>query len=162
MAVLEVYEYPHPVLKKKALPVEKVDDDLRKLMDDMLETMYAAVGVGLAAPQIGQSIRVLVIDYEQEEDENGNRIKGNPRYLRNFGKLHFENFVEKNFFAFFYDCFETYVLFGQTVSYGASDKKSHYKRFFHNTSLLLLLFHRIATLLSKKLEKQIRPRRRIM
>ena len=79
MAVLEVYEYPHPVLKKKAVKVEKVDDALRKLMDDMLETMYSAVGVGLAAPQIGQSVRVLVIDYEQEEDENGNRIKGNPK-----------------------------------------------------------------------------------
>lgn len=52
-------------------------------MDDMLETMYSAVGVGLAAPQIGQSVRVLVIDYEQEEDENGNRIKGNPRYFVN-------------------------------------------------------------------------------
>ena len=83
MAVLEVYEYPHPVLKKKAVKVEKVDDALRKLMDDMLETMYSAVGVGLAAPQIGQSVRVLVIDYEQEEDENGNRIKGNPRYFVN-------------------------------------------------------------------------------
>ena len=69
MAVLEVYEYPHPVLKKKAVKVEKVDDALRKLMDDMLE--------------IGQSVRVLVIDYEQEEDENGNRIKGNPRYFVN-------------------------------------------------------------------------------
>ena len=45
MAVLEVYEYPHPVLKKKAVKVEKVDDALRKLMDDMLETMYSAVGV---------------------------------------------------------------------------------------------------------------------
>ena len=83
MAVLEVYEYPHPVLKKKAVKVEKVDDALRKLMDDMLETMYSAVGVGLAGAQIGRSVRVLVIDYEQEEDENGNRIKGNPRYFVN-------------------------------------------------------------------------------
>ena len=65
IAGVEVYEYPHPVLKKKAVKVEKVDDALRKLMDDMLETMYSAVGVGLAAPQIGQSVRVLFIDYEQ-------------------------------------------------------------------------------------------------
>ena len=76
MAVLEVYEYPHPVLKKKAVKVEKVDDALRKLMDDMLETMYSAVGVGLAAPQIGQSeverfekIRVRYLDYDGKEQE---------------------------------------------------------------------------------------------
>lgn len=44
-------------------------------MDDMLETMYSAVGVGLAAPQIGQSVRVLVIDYEQEEDETATELR---------------------------------------------------------------------------------------
>ena len=82
MAVLEVYEYPHPVLKKKALPVEKVDDALRKLMDDMLETMYADKGVGLAAPQVGVSKRIIVIDTEQR-DEDGNYKPGNPMYLIN-------------------------------------------------------------------------------
>lgn len=83
MAKLKVYEYPHSVLKKKAAKVEKVDNDLRRLLDDMLETMYDAVGVGLAAPQVGESIRALVIDYEQEEDDNGKRISGNPRYFVN-------------------------------------------------------------------------------
>lgn len=48
MAKLKVYEYPHPILKKKAEKVEKVDDELRKFLDDMLETMYESVGVGLA------------------------------------------------------------------------------------------------------------------
>ena len=52
MAKLKIYEYPDPVLKQKAAPVEKVDDGLRRLLDDMLETMYAAAGVGLAAPQV--------------------------------------------------------------------------------------------------------------
>lgn len=83
MAKLKVYEYPHPILKKKAVKVEKVDDELRVFLDDMLETMYDSVGVGLAAPQVGVSQRILVIDYEQEEDDNGNRIKGNPRYFVN-------------------------------------------------------------------------------
>ena len=80
---LKVYEYPHPVLKSKALPVVKVDDKLRALMDDMLETMYDG-GVGLAAPQIGESIRVIVVDHEQmRDDEVGEVIKGNPLYLVN-------------------------------------------------------------------------------
>ena len=52
MAKLKIYEYPDPVLKQKAAPVEKVDDGLRRLLDDMLETMYAAAGVGLVNPEI--------------------------------------------------------------------------------------------------------------
>lgn len=71
MTKLKIYTYPHPILKKHAEPVEKVDDDTRRLMDDMLETMYQAVGVGLAAPQVGVSKRILVIDYEREEDKPG-------------------------------------------------------------------------------------------
>ena len=62
MAKLKIYEYPDPVLKQKAAPVEKVDDGLRRLLDDMLETMYAAAGVGLAAPQVGVLRRLVVID----------------------------------------------------------------------------------------------------
>ena len=71
MAKLKVYEYPHPILKQKAAKVEKVDDELRRFLDDMLETMYEAVGVGLAAPQVGVSKRVVVIDAEQEDDGAG-------------------------------------------------------------------------------------------
>ncbi len=55
------------VLKKKSLPVEAVDDDLRVLMDDMLETMYAAPGIGLAAVQVGELKRVIVMDLGQRE-----------------------------------------------------------------------------------------------
>lgn len=79
MARLKVYEYPHPVLKKKALKVEKVDDELRKFLDDMLETMYDAVGVGLAAPQVGVSQRIVVIDAERDDEGN----HGKPIYLVN-------------------------------------------------------------------------------
>lgn len=68
MAMLAVYEYPHPILKQKAVKVDKVDDELRHFLDDMLETMYESAGVGLAAPQVGVSKRIVVIDAEQEDD----------------------------------------------------------------------------------------------
>lgn len=68
MAILPIYVAPHPVLKKIAEPVAEVTDELRRLMDDMLETMYAAPGIGLAAPQVGVSKRILVLDVEQPRD----------------------------------------------------------------------------------------------
>lgn len=77
---LKIYEYPEPILKQKALKVEKVDDELRRFLDDMLETMYSAAGVGLAAPQVGVSQRIIVIDIEQDREKG---IKGNPLYLIN-------------------------------------------------------------------------------
>ncbi len=62
---------PDPVLRKKCEPLEKVDADLKKLMDDMLETMYAAPGIGLAAVQVGILKRLIVIDiYKAEEKKN--------------------------------------------------------------------------------------------
>lgn len=79
MAKLKVYEYPHPVLKQKAEKVAKVDDKIRSFLDDMLETMYDAVGVGLAAPQVGVSKRIVVIDVAHP-DEGEER---NPIYLVN-------------------------------------------------------------------------------
>ncbi|MGM9539402.1 peptide deformylase [Anaerovibrio sp.] len=66
MAVLEIVKAGDPVLKQIAAPVKKVDSRLRKLLDSMAETMYKADGVGLAAPQIGQSIRCVVIDVRDE------------------------------------------------------------------------------------------------
>ena len=62
MAVLPIITAPDPRLKLQARPVEKVDAAIRKLMDDMLETMYVAPGIGLAAPQVGVAKRVIVID----------------------------------------------------------------------------------------------------
>ncbi|MBL8833301.1 MAG: peptide deformylase [Rhodospirillales bacterium] len=66
MAVREVLVAPDPRLKAKAKPVGKVDDAVRALMDDMVETMYAAKGIGLAAPQIGVSKRIVVMDLARE------------------------------------------------------------------------------------------------
>lgn len=62
MAILEIKTYPDPILAQKAKPVENIDDSIRRLLDDMAETMYAAPGVGLAAPQIGVSLRAIVVD----------------------------------------------------------------------------------------------------
>jgi len=60
MPKLDIIIAPDPVLKRKTLAVGRVDDRIRQLMDDMLETMYAAPGIGLAAPQVGESLRVFV------------------------------------------------------------------------------------------------------
>ncbi|MEQ8605068.1 MAG: peptide deformylase [Marivibrio sp.] len=68
MAILPILVAPHPVLKKKAAPVAEVTDVERKLLDDMLETMYDAPGIGLAAPQVGVSKRMLVIDIARGDE----------------------------------------------------------------------------------------------
>ena len=68
-------------LKKKSLPVAAVDDDLRALMDDMLETMYAAPGIGLAAIQVGERKRVLVMDLAKGEEPRAPRFFVNPQIL---------------------------------------------------------------------------------
>jgi peptide deformylase len=85
MAVLPIYVAPHPVLKKIAEKVEgDVTDALRGLMDDMLDTMYATYGIGLAAPQIGVSKRILVLDIKQQTDEDGKQVrKGVPQFFIN-------------------------------------------------------------------------------
>ena len=79
MAIREILTVPDPRLKKVSTRVEAVDDDLRALMDDMLETMYDAPGIGLAAIQIGVPQRVIVMDISPREGE-GER---EPRYFVN-------------------------------------------------------------------------------
>ena len=81
MAIREILVVPNPVLKLVSQPVDKVDDELRALMDDMLETMYDAPGIGLAAIQVGIPKRLLVIDL-QEEGEDGESVR-NPRIFVN-------------------------------------------------------------------------------
>ena len=60
---------PDPILRKESAPIEKVDNDLRKLLDDMLETMYAAPGIGLAAVQVGILKRLIVIDISKDKEK---------------------------------------------------------------------------------------------
>jgi peptide deformylase len=69
MAKLAIIKLPDPILRKVSAPVERVDNELRKLADDMLETMYAAPGVGLAAVQVGVSRRLIVLDTAKGENE---------------------------------------------------------------------------------------------
>ena len=67
MALRQIIIEPNKILRKKSLSVEKVDSEIQKLMDDMLETMYAAPGIGLAAIQVGIPKRVIVLDIDQKE-----------------------------------------------------------------------------------------------
>jgi peptide deformylase len=69
MALLPIITAPDPRLKIKAKPVAKVDAKVRRLMDDMLETMYHAIGVGLAAPQVGAAHRVIVVDVARDGEK---------------------------------------------------------------------------------------------
>jgi peptide deformylase len=69
MAKLRILEFPDPRLRKKAAPVEVVDESLRQLIDDMFETMYEAPGIGLAATQVDVHRRLLVADVSQEKDQ---------------------------------------------------------------------------------------------
>ena len=80
MAILSILTAPDPRLREVSKPVEVVDDDLRALMDDMLETMYEAQGIGLAAIQVGVPKRVIVMDLVGKEDEEK---KAEPRYFVN-------------------------------------------------------------------------------
>src|SRR5690554_1097187 len=67
MALLEILEFPDPRLRTVAKPVEQVDDELRELIDDMFETMYAAPGIGLAATQVDVHKRLLVMDISEDK-----------------------------------------------------------------------------------------------
>jgi peptide deformylase len=81
MAVLPIITAPDPRLKLKARRVDAVDDDIRRLMDDMLETMRTAIGIGLAAPQVGVAKRVIVLDVAREGEEPQPMMLANPEIL---------------------------------------------------------------------------------
>jgi peptide deformylase len=69
MAILDILHFPDPRLRNKAKPVVQVDDSIRRLVDDMLETMYQAPGIGLAATQVNVAKRVVVIDVSEEKNQ---------------------------------------------------------------------------------------------
>lgn len=81
MAVLEIRKYPDEVLKKKAQPVDSIDRDLQRLIDNMIETMYAAPGIGLAAPQVGVSKRLIVVDVSTREESHPLIVLINPETI---------------------------------------------------------------------------------
>jgi len=81
MAVLPIIIAPDPRLKKKCKPVAEVDESVAKLMADMLETMYLAPGIGLAAPQIGVTKRIIVVDASGKDDERNPIKMADPELL---------------------------------------------------------------------------------
>ena len=80
--ILEIKQYPDPVLEKKCREVEKIDERTKKLIEDMFETMYAHRGIGLAASQVGVSERIVVVDIG-----DGPRVFINPKILKKKGKV---------------------------------------------------------------------------
>ena len=87
MATLPIMTLPNPLLRQKSAAVERIDADLGKLADDMLETMYAAPGVGLAAVQVGVPRRLIVVDTAKEEDPPAPLIMINPEIITLGSKL---------------------------------------------------------------------------
>jgi len=81
MAVLEIRQYPDPVLKSKCRPVEEITPEIDALIEDMFETMYDAPGVGLAAPQVGVPLRLCVIDVGEEGVDTGRIVLINPELV---------------------------------------------------------------------------------
>src|ERR1051326_535407 len=88
MAIRTILHYPDKRLRNPGVPVTRFDAELRQLVDDMAETMYAAPGVGLAAPQIGVSLRLFVIDVATGEDAPSDlRTFINPEIIQNVGEI---------------------------------------------------------------------------
>lgn len=81
MSKLDIITIPDPILRKVAAPIERVDDALRALAEGMLEAMYEAPGIGLAAPQVGVSRRLIVLDVSDKDSEKKPLVMVNPEIL---------------------------------------------------------------------------------
>ena len=90
MAVLEILKYPDPILKKVAQPVKNITGVTARLIEDMVETMYAAPGIGLAAPQVGVSRRIIVLDTDHENPGKNLLKLINPEIRRREGEVLWE------------------------------------------------------------------------
>jgi len=87
MSILKIYQYPDTVLRKNTQKITSFDNTLAQIVDDMVETMYDAPGVGLAAPQVGKSIRLIVVDTtEDKEGEKEHMVLINPEIVKSEGK----------------------------------------------------------------------------
>ncbi len=87
MAVRPICAFPEAVLRQKAQEVDTIDDELQQLIDDMIETMYAAPGIGLAAPQVGISLRLFVVDVTGGKEINGLQAYINPEIISSEGRI---------------------------------------------------------------------------
>lgn len=86
MAIQPLVLLPDPILREVSKPLERVDDDVRRFADDMLETMYDAPGIGLAAIQVGQPLRMLTLDVSKEDDDNNPIVMINPEIVEMAGE----------------------------------------------------------------------------
>ena len=87
MAIREIVKYPHPILKKRCEEVDRIDDELRTLIQDMIETMYSANGVGLAACQVGVPRRIVVLDVSPMDPEKDLFVMINPEVITDEGEV---------------------------------------------------------------------------
>lgn len=81
MSVLNICTYPDHVLKQRAVPIEKIDQSLRDLIRDMIDTMYQAPGIGLAANQVGRPVRLIVFDVTPKDQPRNPRVLINPEII---------------------------------------------------------------------------------
>ena len=86
MSILKIHTYPDPVLKGPSEPVQEVNEKVCRLLDDMAETMYLNSGIGLAAPQVGEKLRLIVLDVERGETGDTLLKLINPRIVEGQGK----------------------------------------------------------------------------
>ncbi len=90
MTILDIKKFPHPVLRIKAKEVKSFDQEFQQLVDDMIETMREAPGVGLAAPQVGESLQLVVIEFGSEDDEEAPKklyVLVNPEIVKRSEEL---------------------------------------------------------------------------
>lgn len=86
MSIRKIFQYPAPVLRQETEPIEQFDGELIKLVEDMAETMYDAPGIGLAAPQIGESVKLIVVDISKDrENEQEYMAMINPEIIAHEG-----------------------------------------------------------------------------
>lgn len=90
MAVLEILQFPHPVLRRRARPVERIDEAVHRLVRDMTETLYRAPGIGLAANQVGVPLRVIVVDLSAGESPDQRIVLVNPEIVCKEGQIRME------------------------------------------------------------------------
>lgn len=90
MPVMEILKFPHPVLRRRAAEIARIDDRVRELAKSMIETMHKAPGIGLAAPQVGVSERLIVVDLSAGEDPKEVVILVNPEIVTSEGEIEFE------------------------------------------------------------------------
>jgi peptide deformylase len=90
MAIRTILHYPNKLLREKAQPVQEITPEIQQLIDDMAETMYAAPGCGLAAPQIGESVRLFVIDIATGDEPSQLTVFINPEIVEKVGEITWE------------------------------------------------------------------------